>query len=83
MIRLFKLTTQDDVFKKSLVEQAKIKAYHRVLDLACETGTLAILIKNTQLQAELIGIDGDTKILEMAKTKARKAGLEIQFDAGM
>ncbi len=78
-----RLTTREKVFKKALVEQAKIKANHRVLDLACGTGTLTILIKNTQPQAAVVGIDGDAKILEIAKTKAKESGVEIQFDKGM
>jgi len=78
-----RLTTREKVFKKALVEQAKIKAKHRVLDLACGSGTLTILIKNTQPQAAIIGIDGDAKILEIAKTKAKESGVEIQFDEGM
>jgi len=78
-----RLTTREKVFKKALVEQAKIKAGHRVLDLACGTGTLAILIKNAQPQAAVVGIDGDAKILETAKTKAKESGVEIGFDEGM
>ena len=77
------LTTREKVFKKAFVEQAEIKANHRVLDLACGTGTLTILIKNTQPQAEVIGIDGDAKILEIAKTKAKESDVQIQFDEGM
>ncbi|MDQ3375152.1 MAG: class I SAM-dependent methyltransferase [Acidobacteriota bacterium] len=78
-----RLTTREKVFKKALVEQAKIKANHRVLDLACGTGTLTILIKNTQPQAKVVGIDGDARILEIAKTKAKQSDVEIQFDEGM
>jgi len=78
-----RLTTREKVFKNALVEQAKIKANHRVLDLACGTGTLTVLIKNTQPQAAVVGIDGDAKILEIAKTKAKKSGVEIGFDEGM
>ena len=78
-----RLTTREKIFKKALVEQAKIKANHRVLDLACGTGTLSILIRQMQPQTEVVGIDGDAKILESAKVKARKAGFAIQFDKGM
>ena len=78
-----RLTTREKVFKKALVEQAKIKANHRVLDLACGTGTLTILIRQMQPQAAVVGIDGDAKILEIAKTKAKESGVEIQFDEGM
>lgn len=71
--------TREKTFKKALVEQAKIKANHCVLDLACGTGTLTILIKNTQPQATVVGIDGDAKILEIAKTQAKESGVEAFF----
>ena len=77
------LTTREKTFKRALTEQARIGANHRVLDLACGTATLSILLKQKQPRAQVLGIDGDAKILEIAKAKARKAGLEIQFDEGM
>jgi ubiquinone/menaquinone biosynthesis C-methylase UbiE len=80
---VMRLTTREKVFKKALVAQAEIKANHRVLDLACGTGTLAILIKNALPQAEVVGIDSDAKILEIAKRKTKESGVEIQFDKGM
>ncbi len=78
-----RLTTRDEVFKRALVEQAQLAEVHRVLDLACGTATLTILLKQEKPQAEVIGIDGDKKVLAIAKTKARAAGVEIQFDEGM
>ncbi|MDQ3748429.1 MAG: class I SAM-dependent methyltransferase [Acidobacteriota bacterium] len=78
-----RLTTRENTFKKALADQARIRANHRVLDLACGTATLTILLKQNQPQAEIVGIDGDAKILESAKVKARKAGFAIQFDKGM
>lgn len=77
------LTTREKLFKKALVEQAKLKTNHRVLDLACGTGTLTILLKRNVPEAEIIGIDGDPKILKLAKEKARKENFEIRFDEGM
>ncbi len=78
-----RFTTREKVFKKALVSEAKIKTGHRVLDLACGTGTLTILIKNAQPQATVIGIDGDSKILEIARAKAKDSGVQIGFDEGM
>ena len=78
-----RLTTREKTFKKALAEQARIRAAHRVLDLACGTGTLTILLKKTVPQAEVVGLDGDSQILEIAETKARKAGVEIRFEKGM
>lgn len=78
-----RLTTRETIFKNALVEQGKIKANHRVLDLACGTGTLTILLKEAMPEAEIIGIDGDPKILRIAKEKVRGRQLEIEFDKGM
>lgn len=80
---VFGLTTREKQFKKALVEQAKVKTNHRVLDLACGTGTLIISLKATTPQAEVIGVDGDPKILKLAKEKARKGNFEIRFDEAM
>ncbi len=70
-------------FKRCLVEQARIESGHRVLDLGCGTGTLALLIKQTQQQAEVVGLDGDPKVLEIAKAKVARSGPEITMDYGM
>lgn len=78
-----RLTTRETVFKKALNDQVKIKASHQVLDLGCGTGTLTILIKQSQPQAKVFGIDGDPKILEIAASKTKVAGVAIQFDEGM
>lgn len=77
------LTTRENLFKKSLVEQLRIKNKQHILDLACGTGTLTILLKKTYLQSEVIGIDGDAKILEIAETKAKTANIQIRLEKGM
>lgn len=77
------LTTRENAFKAALVEQAGIAAGHRVLDLGCGTATLSILLKRKQPSSRIVGLDGDAKILEIARAKAQEAGVEIQFDEGM
>lgn len=76
-------TTRESTFKNALVEQTQIEANHRVLDLACGTGTLTILLKKNAPDAEIVGVDGDRKILKLAKEKARSGHFEIGFDEGM
>lgn len=76
-------TTREKLFKNALVEQAQVAAKLRVLDLACGTGTLAILLKRKAPQAEIVGIDGDPEILGLAREKARDGNFEIRFDEGM
>src|SRR3989337_1666309 len=70
-------------FKGRLVEQAQIEPGHRVLDLGCGTGTLTILIKQLHPEAQVVGLDGDPKVLAIARAKAAKAGVEIALVRGM
>lgn len=70
-------------FKRRLIQQAKIKKDYRVLDLGCGTATLTLLVKKTHLDASVVGIDGDPKILVIASRKANEEGLDITFDQGM
>jgi ubiquinone/menaquinone biosynthesis C-methylase UbiE len=80
---LIRWTMREKTFKRRLVEQARIAKGHRVLDLGCGTATLAILIKRAQPGAEVIGIDGDRKILEIARSKVKSSGLDISLHEGM
>ncbi|HZP12878.1 MAG TPA: class I SAM-dependent methyltransferase [Nevskiaceae bacterium] len=77
------LTTRERTFKRALIEQAKLQAQERVLDLACGTATLTIMAKRDEPTAELTGIDGDPQMLKRACRKADQAGLRIRFDRGM
>ena len=80
---LLRWTMRESTFKRRLVEQARIKRGHRVLDLGCGTATLTLLIKKAHLEAEVIGLDGDPKVLEIARGKVAKAGLDVTLDLGM
>lgn len=54
-----------------------------MLDLGCGTGTLSLMIKQAHPQATVAGMDADANILRIAQTKASRAGLEVDFRAGM
>lgn len=77
------LTTRERAVKRALIGQAGIAAGHRVLDLACGTGTLALWIKERAPTAEVIGIDADPKVLARARVKAAAGGTAIRLDNGM
>ena len=78
-----RLTMPESRFKRRLIEQADIKEGHRVLDVGCGTGTLTTLIKKSHPDAEVVGLDGDPKILNIARAKAAKAGVGLTFDNAM
>ena len=74
---------RESKFKRGLLEQARIENAHRVLDVGCGTGTLTLSIKQAHLQSEVVGLDGDSKVLEIAKAKVAKSGLGVTLDYGM
>jgi ubiquinone/menaquinone biosynthesis C-methylase UbiE len=80
---LIRWTMPESIFKRRLTEQTRIRSGHRVLDLGCGTGTLTLLIKRNHPDATVVGIDGDPKILEIARKKADQAKLEITLDEGI
>jgi ubiquinone/menaquinone biosynthesis C-methylase UbiE len=80
---LIRWTLRESTFKRQLMKQAGIERGHQVLDLGCGTGTLALLIKSYHPKADVFGLDADPKVLEVARVKAAKAGLNVRFDHGM
>lgn len=78
-----RLTVREKKFKTALIEQANFADGQRVLDLACGTGTLAVLIKKAYPKVQVTAIDGDAKILAIAKRKALNKGVDVQFDEGL
>ncbi|VVB93198.1 Putative arsenite methyltransferase [uncultured archaeon] len=75
------LTMRELIFKRRLLEQMGLEKGHSVLDLGCGTATLTILIKKACPEAEVTGLDGDPKILEIARSKVGE--LDITLDQGM
>ena len=77
------LTTRERTFKQALITQAHVEPHSAVLDVACGTGTLAILLKAQHPDAQVTGIDGDPDILEIARQKSIKTGMDITLDHGL
>lgn len=71
-----------DAARKALLDQAAVARGHRVLDIGCGTGTLAILIKQLYPDADVVGLDPDPKALARAREKAERAAVSVQFDQG-
>ena len=80
---LIAMALRENTFKRALIEQAQIQNGQRVLDLACGTATLTLMIKNACPDAEVTGVDGDPNILSIARGKIEKAQVDIVLDEAM
>ena len=74
---------REEIFKRHLVAQADLRPGMQVLDLGCGTGTLTILLKQSQLAAGVNGLDGDPDVLDIAQDKASNAGASIHWSCGL
>jgi ubiquinone/menaquinone biosynthesis C-methylase UbiE len=70
-------------FKGALVAQARPRPGQRILDVGCGTGTLALMVKTVEPEANVVGLDADPEILERARAKAEGAGIELELTPGM
>jgi SAM-dependent methyltransferase len=80
---VLRLLMRESTFRQRFLEQADIHPHHRVLDLGCGTGTMAILVRQRRPESTVVGVDGDPKVLKVARAKAAKASLSIQFDESL
>ncbi|MEE8201725.1 MAG: class I SAM-dependent methyltransferase [Candidatus Acidoferrales bacterium] len=79
---LVRLLVPELEFKRRLAGQAALENAHHVLDLGCGTGTLTLLLKSSQAEAQVVGLDPDRKALAIAADKAARAGLVIGLHCG-
>ena len=77
------LTTREATFKKALIAQAEINDGARIIDVACGTGTLALMLKMRYPDVDVVGLDGDTTVLKIARKKFEKEAVSVQLDEGL
>ena len=71
-----------DSARRRLIDQAALQTHHRVLDVGCGTGTLAIQIKRRHPTIDVVGVDPDPRALARAQRKAERAGVTVRFERG-
>lgn len=79
---LVRLTVRERRFKRLLIEQTGLRPGHRVLDLGCGTGTLAVMAKRKEPGAWVVAIDADPAALELARRKVARQGMHLILHRG-
>lgn len=69
--------------RKMTVEQALIKPGETVLDVGCGTGEVTLLAKTHARDGQVYGIDPAPEMISVARRKAARKGLEIDFRVGV
>ena len=73
---------RERAFRERLLALAQLAPGDIVLDVGCGTGTLAILARRrVGASGSVFGIDASAEMIARAKGKARRAGIEVQFEA--
>lgn len=74
--------TREGLWRGKMIEQLNPAPHERILDVGCGTGSLVTHIKDLSLLTQVIGLDPDPEVLEIAKKKANRKHLEIEWKAG-
>jgi SAM-dependent methyltransferase len=80
---LLRWALPEATLKRRLIQQANIQPGQRVLDLGCGTATLTIMVKQMHPQADVVGLDGDPEVLDIARRKAARAGVAVRLEHGL
>ena len=80
---LLKWIMHEETFKRKLIQLANVESGMKVLDLGFGTGTLTIMLKQSVPQANVVGLDGDSEVLSIARTKANQVSVDIQWEHGL
>ncbi len=75
-------TTRESKWRSELVFHVNPQPGDIILDIGCGTGTLVTALKSKELGAEVIGLDPDPEVLDLAKAKAAKTDHGIDFVQG-
>ncbi|WP_437498977.1 class I SAM-dependent methyltransferase [Sorangium sp. So ce1099] len=78
-----RLLMREEAFRSRLLLHMQLAPGQRVLDVGCGTGTLAVLAQQRHPGVEVHAVDGDDKVLAIARDKAARAGAAVRFERAM
>lgn len=76
-------TTRERTVKAAIVAHARLGPGASALDVGAGTGTLAMMLKRSQPDATVVGIDGDPRILAIARRKSLSANTLVTWMEAM
>jgi ubiquinone/menaquinone biosynthesis C-methylase UbiE len=79
---ILRVVMREAAYKEALVHLITVNQGGRILDAGCGTGTLTVMIKKHFPLTDVVGLDGDRKILQIANSKVFLSGDLIQLDHG-
>jgi len=71
------------LLRKMTVDNALIKPGDSVLDVGCGTGEVALLAKTRAQECKVYGIDPAPEMIDVARNKAARKKLDIDFRVGV
>lgn len=75
---------RERAFRRELAQLARLRPGESVLDIGCGTGTQAIVAKEfVGPDGAVHGIDPSAEMIERARRKSARAGVEVTFDTAV
>jgi ubiquinone/menaquinone biosynthesis C-methylase UbiE len=76
------LLTGERRWRGRIIASLDLRAGDRVVDVGCGTGTLAVMAKQAEPGAEIIGVDPDPNALAIGARKAARKNVTVAFHRG-
>ena len=77
------VTTRERRWRGKVVDEALAPSPATILDVGCGTGTLAVQLAGRAPDTRVIGLDGDSDVLQRAAAKAQAAQVKVELLNGM
>lgn len=74
---------REPAIRRRTIELAAIRDGESVLDVGCGTGTLTLAAKRRAGAGQVRGIDASAEMIEVARQKAAKRGVDVEFQVAL